>query len=231
MPSSAYLSLLLLGLLGGGHCGAMCGGFIAALSRQASSGSHPFRIQLAYSFGRISSYSFAGALGAGFAGLGVRWFDVQAMRMTLYVVANLLLLSAGVALFGLGTPASWLERLGSVVWKRLQPVTRFVFPANTVPRAVGAGLVWGWLPCGLVYSALGVALLSANATEGAMLMLAFGAGTLPAILGFGILSRHFFSRPSVRRACGVVIISLGLVGLAHAAGLFGQGAQGILCHL
>jgi uncharacterized protein len=231
MPVSAYLSLLLLGLLGAAHCGAMCGGFVAALSRQSSQGAHPLFTQLAYSAGRIFSYVAAGALAGTFAGMAMRWFDMHAAQLALYVLANLLLVAVGISLAGLGTPAAWLERLGAKLWRVLQPLTRFVFPATTVPRALGAGLLWGWLPCGLVYSALGVALLSANARDGAGLMLAFGIGTLPAILGVGFLSTRLISHQSVRQICGAVIIAFGVSGLVHASGLLGPDVGGILCRL
>jgi uncharacterized protein len=231
MPWTAYLSLFTLGLLGGGHCLAMCGGFVAAIDGSVNAGPGRLARHLTYSAGRLASYAIAGMLVASVVHAGAQWFDWRSMQWVLYVVANLLLIATGIFLAGLGAPAARLEVLGHKLWQFIKPLSRHLLPANTLPRIFGAGMLWGWMPCGLVYAALGIALLSAHPRAGAGLMLAFGVGTLPAILGLGTVSGRLFRTPRVRFMAGLMVIAFGATGLAHASGLIGSGAHGLLCIL
>ncbi|MGE5469273.1 MAG: sulfite exporter TauE/SafE family protein [Bacteroidota bacterium] len=213
MPDSGFLALFLVGLLGGTHCVGMCGGIVGALSMGAPA---RWSMHLAYNAGRILSYAAAGAL-AGAVGAASLGFAGQfPVRLVLYGVANLMLVALGLYLTGVTRALAFTERFGQHLWRRLQPLTRSFLPARTVSQAFPLGLLWGWLPCGLVYSALASALTAASPGRGALLMLSFGLGTLPNLLLAGIvLARlnEFVRRPPVRLLSGLLVLGFGLYGL------------------
>ncbi len=213
MPDSAYLALFLVGLLGGTHCVGMCGGIVGALSLGAPA---RWSMHLAYNAGRIISYAAAGAL-AGALGAASLSLDGQApVRLTLYLLANLMLVALGLYLLGVTRALAFTERAGQHLWRLIQPLTRRFLPARTIAQAFPLGLLWGWLPCGLVYSALATALSAGSPERGALLMLAFGLGTLPNLLLAGILLarlNEFVRRPVVRIASGLLVLGFGIYGL------------------
>ncbi len=213
MPDSAYLALFLVGLLGGTHCVGMCGGIVGALSLGAPA---RWSMHLAYNAGRIISYAAAGAL-AGALGAASLSLDGQApVRLTLYLLANLMLVALGLYLLGVTRALAFTERAGQHLWRLIQPLTRRFLPARTIAQAFPLGLLWGWLPCGLVYSALATALSAGSPERGALLMLAFGLGTLPKLLLAGILLarlNEFVRRPVVRIASGLLVLGFGIYGL------------------
>ena len=213
MPDSTFLALFLVGLLGGTHCVGMCGGIVGALSMGAPG---RWSMHLAYNVGRILSYGLAGAI-AGTVGAASLGLDSQVpMRLALYLVANLMLIALGLYLLGVTQALAFTERAGQLLWQRLQPLTRRFLPARTVAQAFPLGMLWGWLPCGLVYSALATALSSGSAVRGGLCMLAFGLGTLPNLLLAGIvLARlnEFVRRSVVRIASGLLVLGFGLYGL------------------
>ena len=213
MPDSTFLALFLVGLLGGTHCVGMCGGIVGALSMGAPG---RWSMHLAYNVGRILSYGLAGAI-AGAVGAASLGLDSQVpMRLARYLVATLMLIALGLYLLGVTQALAFTERAGQVLWQRLQPLTRRFLPARTVAQAFPLGMLWGWLPCGLVYSALATALSSGSAVRGGLCMLAFGLGTLPNLLLAGIvLARlnEFVRRPAVRIASGLLVLGFGLYGL------------------
>ena len=213
MPDSAYLALFLVGLLGGTHCVGMCGGIVGALSLGAPA---RWSMHLAYNAGRILSYAAAGAL-AGALGAASLTLEGQApVRLGLYLLANLMLVALGLYLLGVTRALAFTERAGQHLWRRLQPLTRRFLPARTVAQTFPLGLLWGWLPCGLVYSALATALGAGSPARGALLMLAFGLGTLPNLLLAGILLarlNEFVRRPAVRIASGLLVLGFGIYGL------------------
>ncbi len=213
MPDSGFLALFLVGLLGGAHCVGMCGGIVGALAMGSPA---RWSMHLAYNGGRILSYTIAGALAGalGAAGLGLEG-QVPA-RLLLYLFANLMLVALGLYLIGVTRALAFTERLGQALWRRLQPLTRRFLPATRVTQAFPLGMLWGWLPCGLVYSALASALAAGSAQRGALLMLAFGAGTLPNLLLAGILLarlNEFVRRPMVRWTSGLLVLGFGVYGL------------------
>lgn len=213
MPDSAFIALFLVGLLGGTHCVGMCGGIVGALSMGAPA---RWSMHLAYNAGRIFSYVLAGAI-AGALGAASMGLEGQVpVRLVLYLLANLMLVALGLYLIGVTRALAFTERLGQHLWRFLQPLTRRFLPARNVAQAFPLGLLWGWLPCGLVYSALASALGAGSAGRGALLMLAFGLGTLPNLLLAGIvLARlnEFVRRPAVRLLSGVLVLGFGLYGL------------------
>ncbi len=213
MPESGYLALFLVGLLGGTHCVGMCGGIVGALSM---GGPPRLSLHLAYNLGRIVSYGLAGALAGTLGALSLTLSGQLPLRLALHVVANLMLIALGLYLFGITRALAFTERLGQNLWKRIQPLSRRFLPAKTVADALPLGLLWGWLPCGLVYSALATALTAGSAGRGALLMLAFGAGTLPNLLLAGLLLarlRGFVQRPLVRSLAGLIVAGFGCWGL------------------
>lgn len=213
MPDTGFLALFLIGLLGGPHCAGMCGGIVGALSL---GGPPRWSFHLAYNGGRLLSYMLAGALAGGLGALGLGLEAQWPVRSTLYVAANLMLIALGLYLAGLSGVLALTERLGQRLWVRLQPLGRRFLPVRRVTQAWVLGLIWGWLPCGLVYSALVSALTAGDAGRGAALMLAFGLGTLPNLLLAGLFAarlKDVLQRPGVRTAAGLIVLGFGLHGL------------------
>ena len=213
MPDSGYIALFLVGLLGGTHCVGMCGGIVGALSLGAPA---RWSMLLAYNAGRILSYSAAGAIAGalGAASLGLE--GQMPIRLILYFLANLMLVALGLYLLGVTRALAFTERAGQSLWRLLQPLTRRFLPARSMAQAFPLGLLWGWLPCGLVYSALATSLTAGSAGSGALAMLAFGLGTLPNLLLAGIvLARlnEFVRRPAVRIFSGLLVLGFGLYGM------------------
>lgn len=212
---SVYLSLFLVGLLGGVHCVGMCGGIVGALSLGAPSRG---TLHLAYNAGRITSYAAAGALAGAAGAAGVALAGQWPLRLVLFGFANLMLLALGLYLAGATWLLAPLERFGGRLWRRLQPLTRRFLPARSVRQAFPLGLVWGWLPCGLVYSALVTALGTGSAGKGALAMLSFGLGTLPNLLLAGLMLarlREWTHHRPVRIVAGLVVAGFGVFGLIN----------------
>jgi len=232
MSLSALTGIFLVGLLGGVHCLGMCGGIASALAVSQAGGKSPWRLQLAFNAGRISIYALAGAI-AGLAGsMSLFLKDILPVQLAMYVLANLMLVGLGLYLFGVTRSVMALEGMGVRLWRRIRPVMRHVMPANTVPRALALGALWGWIPCGLVYSVLATALLAGNPAQGAAVMLAFGLGTLPNLLFAGVLMRWMAAWRAgnfARRAAGALVLAMGLLGLARAPLAAGHATAAIFC--
>lgn len=219
MIEFSLLTALLAGLLGGVHCVGMCGGIVAAFSFRADGTQPPFRLHLAYNLGRISSYTIFGAL-AGALGASLKLATFLPAQTVLYVLAQVVMILLGLYLAGLNRWVLVFERAGGALWRVVQPLFRRLLPVRSLPQALLAGMAWGWLPCGLVYSVLMSALAAGSATSGAALMLAFGLGTLPNLLGMGLFARQlqpFMQRLWVRRAAGLMVAGFGVWGLARGA--------------
>jgi sulfite exporter TauE/SafE len=204
-------SALILGLLGGGHCLGMCGGLMGALTLAIPKAqrSRRFQLLLAYNLGRILSYAAAGLL-LGLAGWAVAGGPLATgMR----VLAALLLISMGLYLAGWWSGLTRIESLGRGLWRHIQPVANRLLPVSSLPRALLLGALWGWLPCGLVYSTLLWAASQGNATHSALLMLAFGLGTWPVLLATGLAAERtsaLLRKRGVRVTGGLLVILFGL---------------------
>ena len=204
-------SALILGLLGGGHCLGMCGGLMGALTLAIppEQRGRRMRLLLAYNLGRILSYACAGLL-LGLAGWAVA---SSPAALALRVVAALLLIAMGLYLAGWWSGLTRIEALGRGLWRHIQPVASRLLPVSSVPRALLLGALWGWLPCGLVYSTLLWAASQGNAGYSAALMLAFGVGTWPVLLATGLAAERvniLLKRRSVRVAGGVLVMLFGI---------------------
>lgn len=205
------LSALMLGLLGGGHCLGMCGGLMGALTLAipAERRHHRLRLLVAYNAGRILSYTTAGLL-LGLAGWALASGPLATVMRS---IAGLLLIAMGLYLAGWWSGLTRIEVLGRGLWRHLQPITRRCMPITSAPRALVLGGLWGWLPCGLVYSTLLWAASQGDALRSAALMLAFGLGTLPVLLATGLAAERLVSllrRRGVRIAGGLLVILFGL---------------------
>jgi len=223
--------VFLVGLVGSVHCAGMCGGIVGALSLgRGTQPRHAFPVPVrtvaapalahvaAYNAGRIASYASAGALAGGFARGAAGFAGLPALQAGAYVAVHLMLVALGLYLMDAWRGLALLEQGGQALWRRISPLLRQIGPAETPGRMFALGAVWGWLPCGMVYSMLVTAMLSGSARGGASVMLAFGLGTLPMLAAIGMAGlklRTLFQLQGVRLACGLVILAFGLFGLAR----------------
>lgn len=210
----AILSLFAAGLLGGGHCLGMCGGIVGALSLSAGSRNERLIRMLCYNAGRLTSYTFLGCL-VGWGGDAV--FGNQLVWPRL--LAGGLLILMGLYLADLWRALTWLERAGAVLWRRVQPLGNRLLPLRYHWQALPLGMVWGFLPCGLVYTGLAFAAAQGSANSGALVMLAFGLGTLPAVLLGGWFAgevQAFIRARGPRLTAGFLLIAFGVWTLSMA---------------
>ena len=237
MPETGYFAVFLIGLLGGTHCIGMCGGIVSALTVQTVRLPGEMRrdwpLHLAYNIGRISSYTLAGAAMGAIGTVGMLFNDILPIQLGLYVAANLMLVALGLYLTGFTRALSGVERLGQRLWVRIQPLTRRFLPAHTVAQAFPLGLLWGFLPCGLVYSVLATALVTGAAERGAALMLAFGLGTLPNLMLAGLILkrlRDVVRNQAIRTGSGLLVLAFGVYGLVTTPSLGSKLWNGVVCH-
>ena len=207
----SLVSALILGLLGGGHCLGMCGGLMGALTLAipAEQRGRRLRLLLAYNLGRVLSYGSAGVL---LGGLG--WAVAASPgALLMRVLAALLLVVMGLYLGGWWSGLTVIERAGRGLWRYIQPAASRLLPVSSLPRALLLGALWGWLPCGLVYSTLLWAASQGNAAHSGVLMLAFGIGTWPVLLATGLAAertRLLLRKRQVRAAAGIMVMLFGL---------------------
>ena len=231
MPEEvSFIAAVVIGLLGSTHCVGMCGGIVGALSLGLSSEIQSSRPALAghllaYNLGRIFSYMMAGAI----AGLIGSQFHILSSGMRLpilTVLSGLFIIALGFYLAGWWRGLVVLERGGAVLWRRIEPLGRRFLPVKSAPQALGVGLVWGWLPCGLVYTALVWSLTAESWLQGATLMLGFGLGTLPMLLMMGGMAsqvKRLTQNIYVRQGVAVIMLLMGAWVIYNA--LAGPGHQ------
>src|SRR5947208_17192518 len=224
MALSAILAAALAGLLGGLHCAAMCGGWVAALSfRTGTKPLLPARTialeTTASHAGRIATYTLLGAaLGsAGGGAFGIAW---EPLQRPFYVLANVVLLFVAVSLLRrTARRTAILEGAGLAIFRRLIPWIKALSGRHRMPARFALGLMWGATPCALVYGVLPVAMLSGSAHDGALVMLAFGIGTLPNLLGASYIlrrSNRTFQTQSWRVLASVLIATFAVYGIYRA---------------
>ncbi|WP_027960208.1 sulfite exporter TauE/SafE family protein [Halomonas halodenitrificans] len=186
-----FAAAFVFGLLGGAHCIGMCGGIMSALSFAVPpSMRSPARLSgllLGYNLGRITSYMIAGALAAS---LGTLLSLTAPARLILQGLAALMLILMALYIADWWKGLLRIEAVGRRLWRHIEPLGRRLMPVVKLPQAMALGAVWGWLPCGLVYSMLTWSLAIADPLRGALLMGAFGLGTLPALLATGFAARQ-----------------------------------------
>ncbi len=202
------------GFFGGAHCLGMCGAIVVMLEEGASGGREWPR-RLFYNAGRLCCYALLGAAAAA-VGIGVAAWP-QAGPAVLRALAALLVVAMGVTLALDRRPLRRLEQAGAWLWRRLAPLSRHVLPVSSAPRAFGAGLLWGLLPCGLVYSAAALAATTADVPGAMLVMAAFWVGTMPALLVAALSAgrlQRWRREPRLRRATGLALVLVGAVALA-----------------
>ncbi|MBR6027355.1 MAG: sulfite exporter TauE/SafE family protein [Neisseriaceae bacterium] len=205
----AIFASLMLGFLGGAHCVGMCGGLCAALSLQLPPHISRIKLIILMNIGRIISYTVIGLLFGLLGQLGSEYIFGNGLRQFLFVVAQVLLILAGLYLTGFFTIFAKIEKIGVPIWRKLNPIMNRLLPITTIKGSLIVGAIWGWIPCGLVYSVSANAMASANAISGALLMFAFGIGTLPNLIATGFFAsqvRNFFQQKIIRILCGIIII-------------------------
>lgn len=216
--SLTLVAALLLGLAASGHCLVMCGGISAALgiaTAKRADGRPRVRLLATYQVGRILSYTLAGLLFGGVLGGVIAMLDIDAVRQGLRALSAFALLLGALVAFGRVRDPGF--GIGRRLWPKLAPLGRKLLPVDTLPRALGFGMVWGWMPCGFVYTVLLIAALQLDGLRAAATMAAFGLGTAPAMLAtaFGA-QRHFgfVARPGGRRLAGAVLLASAALTLA-----------------
>jgi len=239
MTAASFLLFVVIGLLGAAHCAGMCGGIASALSLSApprTTARFPVAVAVvapshpaidtalrtaAYNAGRIGSYMTAGAIAGGLSNSMQTLAAMASLQMAGYWLVNLALVVLGLHLIRAWQGFALLERAGGVLWRRIRPLMKPLLPADTPAKSLALGMLWGWVPCGMVYSVLLTAMLSGSAWTGAAIMLAFGIGTLPAMLTIGVAGarlRAWTGMRGVRLAGGIIVLSFGLLGLLRASG-------------
>jgi hypothetical protein len=220
----AYLTAFLVGLLGGVHCIGMCGGIAGALTfglspEQRERFSGALSNQLAYNLGRIASYTAAGAIMGSLGMLIAELMPVYYAQRALLAISGIFMVLLGLYLSGWWMLLSRLEAAGSVLWRRIEPFGRRLLPVRSPGQALLVGSVWGWIPCGLVYSMLVTAVSAGSAFKGAALMLAFGIGTLPTLMTIGVLAgaaARLAGSSMLRQVAGVLVMLFGVLNLWRA---------------
>jgi len=223
MSDINYIAAFLIGLLGSTHCIGMCGGIVGALTmglpenvRQSPVKLLPYL--LIYNTGRLLSYAFAGLLIGLLTASASSFFQIGQFPIG-GIIGGLFMIALGIYIAGWFQTMALLERLGSHFWRVIEPFGRKLMPVKTLPHAFGLGLLWGWLPCGMVYSTLAWSATSGDAVKSALLMLAFGAGTLPMLLAMGGLAeklQRFTRNKKIRYLAGIILIAFGVMILTKA---------------
>ena len=206
IDGSAALAAIGIGLAGAGHCLGMCGGISAALSL---GGQHSTPTTLAYHAGRLCSYTALGALLAFAAGS----IDIASWTIALRYLAGCLLVAMGLYIADWWRGLTILERGGAILWKPVQATVGKLLPLRHWSHAFVLGLGWGMMPCGLIYSALAWSATAQTPGEGALLMLLFGVGTLPAMLttSFGAAGvRTLLASRGLKLLIAIALILAGL---------------------
>jgi sulfite exporter TauE/SafE len=209
----------LAGLFGSGHCFGMCGPVVILLENPQS-GADKFQGALRrviYNVGRLLFYMLLGAVAGALGLVLTKIAGVSAGLSLLRILAAILVIALGLNLLFDLRVLSYLEKGGAVVWSRMSPLARHVLPISTPGRALGAGFIWGALPCGLVYSSVAIAATSGGAASGMLVMLAFWLGTMPALLLAGASAKklgEWTKRPLLRRFTGVMLVGIGVFALA-----------------
>ncbi|OQW77502.1 MAG: hypothetical protein BVN35_05115 [Proteobacteria bacterium ST_bin11] len=191
--NASYLAAFVMGLFSSLHCIGMCGSIIGTLTYSLkpelrNDKRRLFGIVLNYNIGRVLSYAMAGALvGILEAFLTLPFAQGQAHRF-LQLLSAVVMAGAGLYLGGWFPYFAYIEKMGARFWKLIEPFGRRLIPVQNRTQALLFGMVWGWLPCGLIYTALALAVTTGSITHSALTMLAFGLGTLPAVMGVGIMT-------------------------------------------
>jgi len=208
-----YFSAFIIGILGSGHCLGMCGGITSMLTSALPKTSTYSKtsLVLSYNVGRILSYTLIGAI-VGFTG-SVAAKNIGVPLTGLRIISAIFLIFLGLYI---GQWLMWLNRIekfGKIIWQYLSPYAKHFIPVDSPLKAIGLGALWGWLPCGLIYSMLTWSLASGNTVSGALIMTCFGLGTLPALIIMSysfIHAKNVLIHPTFRTVMALGLIVYGL---------------------
>ena len=219
----SFFAAFMVGLFGGVHCIGMCGGIVGALSfglpeKERGSVMRTLPFLLAYNGARILSYTLAGTVMGGIGAIASHLLLFNQAQLVLQMVAGVFMVAMGLYLGGWWFGLVRLERVGGIVWRHLEPLGRKLLPVTSPSQGFALGLVWGWLPCGLVYSVLIWAISAGSAIEGALLLFGFGLGTLPNLLAMGAMAGKLSAllrTPLMRTVSGALVVGFGLFSIAR----------------
>ncbi len=226
MPAEfTFVSAFLVGFFGSVHCAGMCGGIVGALTLgaagDAAGSQRRIIFLLLYNLGRLMSYAVAGAIAGAVGASLLQALPLPRAQQVGALLSGGVMVALGLYLAGWWQGLAGLERVGARLWHRIEPLGRRFLPIKTPTHALAAGVLWGWLPCGMVYAALAWTLTAPGAADGALLMAAFGVGTLPMLLTLGLTwdrLNRLARQPMIRRLAGLVVIAFGIWMLVAPAG-------------
>ncbi|XQW83636.1 sulfite exporter TauE/SafE family protein [Thalassotalea piscium] len=215
-----FFAAFVIGLLGSGHCIGMCGGITTMLStaiNKEQKQTSKLRIILAYNIGRISTYSLIGAIAGITGSLAAK--NIGLPVSILRIVAGIFLILLGLYIGRWFMLLNKVEQVGKGLWKILSPLSKKFIPINHAKQALALGAIWGWLPCGLVYSTLTWSLASGSLVSGALIMFFFGLGTLPALVSISVGAVSFKTlllNDYFRKSMALLLIIYGIMTLKFA---------------
>lgn len=210
-----WLAAFFIGIAGSVHCVAMCGGVTAGLSLAIPKHASPLPFIVSYNLGRIASYGIAGAL-TGYLSQILR-FQLQASIVWLSLLSGVFLIVLAAYIGNWWNGLSIVERKGQKLWRYISPLSKRFLPFRTPMAAIPYGMIWGWLPCGLVYSSLTWSLASENAMQGALIMLFFGLGTLPSMLLSALSAQNLIAslrKPQTKQIMAILLCLFGVFNIA-----------------
>ena len=240
MMEALAVGAFVTGLLGSPHCAVMCGGVVGAfsatpvtLTRNAREARLARLVRLVvYNAGRVGSYVLAGAAAGALGGTLDRLPGLDRTQITLRFLAGIAMILAGLSFMGGLRGVATLERVAAPLWRRLGPLARRLLRSSSLFASFGLGALWGWMPCGLVYGALGLAVANGSSIGGAATMLAFGLGTLPMLLALGGLADSIAAaarRVWVRRIAASILVAWGIFHVGSAAAAMQHPAASHAC--
>ena len=211
-----FAAVFLAGFFGGTHCLGMCGAIVVLYEHEATHTLSPWLRRILYNLGRLLFYMLLGFV-AGLAGEAlIATAETRNILMAFRILAGFLVIGIGLNLLFSWKVTAFMERAGGSLWRRISVLSRYVLPINTPFRALGAGFIWGALPCGLVYSSVALAATQGDGLIGAMVMLGFWLGTLPALLFAGASAakvQALRARRGFRQFAGLTMLVIGAFGL------------------
>jgi len=206
------LTAIVIGLVGSGHCLGMCSGIASAITFAEKTKQTRISSALAvvlYNIGRVSSYTIAGFIVAGSGGALIVLIAGKDALIYLRIFAAILMLFLALYISKIWFGLSKIEYAGQVIWRFIKPMAQYFIPLKHPLLAFPLGFLWGWLPCGLVYSTLALAASSGSAQNGALFMLGFGLGTLPSMLSVGTIShqlKYYLNHYLFRYGSGLLLL-------------------------
>ena len=209
------LTALMAGVIGSVHCIGMCGGIVGVISASLKNSKRASMFYWSgYHSGRIFSYSVAGFLAGVFGEQIYKLFPMERTHEVGAMISGLFIILLGMHIAGWWRALTKLEVLGARLWQKISPYLLKLLPPRALKHALLAGVFWGWLPCGLVYSVLILTATTGSGTYGAVIMLVFGLGTLPMLFGMGFIAHKLTSLKIglwLRNLFGITISGFGVI--------------------